>query len=75
MVEPTGVSETIDINIPSAAQKTEIITEQTVTERKLLKTRIADRAGNITRAEIRSAPTRFIARTMITAITTASIKL
>ena len=44
----------------------ESIAEQTVTLRKLLKTRIAERAGKITSAEISKDPTRFIANTIIT---------
>ena len=36
---------------------------------------MAERAGKTTSAEINSEPTRFIARTMMTAIKTASIRL
>ena len=75
MVEPTGVPARIDSKIPKKAQKTDIIAEQMVTLRKLLKIRIADNAGKITRAEIKSDPTRFMARTMITAMITAIRKL
>ena len=75
IVEPTGVLAIIDISIPRAAQITETITEHIVTALKLLKTRMADSAGNITSAEINKAPTRFIASTMTTAITTANIRL
>ena len=75
IVEPTGVPATMEIRIPRAAQITDTITEHTVTALKLLNTRMADRAGNITSAEIRSEPTRFIASTMITAMTTARIRL
>ena len=49
--------------------------EQTVTAKKLRKSRIADSAGKMTNAEIKSAPTRFIANTMTTATTKASIRL
>ena len=45
------------------------------TLRKLLNIRIADSAGKITSAEISSEPTRFIARTMITATTIAISRL
>ena len=37
MVDPTGVPARIDTNIPISAQTTDSTTEQTVTERKLLK--------------------------------------
>ena len=56
-------------------QTTETAAEQIVTERKLLKTLIAERAGKITRAEIKREPTRFIARTIITAIIIAITRL
>ena len=75
IVAPTGVSATIDINIPNIAQKTEKITDVIVTFLKLLKSDIADIAGKITRALIKSEPTSFIARTIMTAITTAKIRL
>ena len=61
IVEPTGVEHTIEIKIPEAAQKTERQAEQIVTDLKLLNTLIAESAGKITRAEISSEPTRFIA--------------
>ena len=75
MVEPTGVPATMEIRIPSRAQNTDSKAEQIVTDRKLLKIRMADMAGKMISAEIRSEPTRFIARTMITAITTAISRL
>jgi hypothetical protein len=75
MVVPTGVPTKIAINIPREAHITEMQTEHIVTALKLLNTRIADRAGNITSAESKSAPTRFMATTITTAITIASIKL
>ncbi len=53
----------------------DIITEETVTERKVLNTLIAESAGKIIKAEISSAPTRRIPRTMIMAIITAIIRL
>ena len=68
---PTGASNIIDRNIPVSAQITDTIAEQTVTDLKLLNTRIADSAGNITSAEIKSEPTSFIPTTIITAIITA----
>ncbi len=75
MVEPTGVPARMDIRIPSSEQNTDKTAEQTVTDLKLLNTLIADSAGKITSAEMRSDPTRFIARTMITAIIIAISRL
>ena len=75
MVEPTGVSAIMAVSMPRTAQTSDIITEQIVTALKFLNTRIEDKAGNTTNAEINSAPTRFIANTMTTAIMTASIRL
>ena len=43
--------------------------------KKLRKIRMADNAGKITSAEIKSDPTRFMARTMITAMTMAISRL
>jgi len=71
IVGPIGVSAKSDIKIPKTAQSTDVTAEQTTTERKLLKTLIAESAGKITRADIRSEPTKFIARTIITATTIA----
>ena len=75
MVEPTGVPPTMDRSIPSKAQATDSTAEQIVTARKLRNSRMADRAGKITRAEISSEPTRFMASTMITATITAIHRL
>lgn len=75
MVDPTGVPARIDNNIPVIAQRTDIITEHTVTLRNVLNIRMADNAGKITRAEIKSDPTRFIASTIITAVITAIRRL
>ena len=75
IVEPTGVPSSTEIIIPKNAQTTEKTAEQIVTDLKLLKILIAESAGKITKAEIRSEPTKFIARTIITAITTAINKL
>ena len=49
--------------------------ENTVTDLKLLKSLMAESAGKMIRAEISSEPTRFMASTMITAMTTAIRKL
>ena len=75
IVEPTGVPATIDIASPKNAQPTDSSTEQIVTALKLLKTRIADRAGKMMSAEMSKEPTRFIASTMTIAVTTAMSKL
>ena len=72
MVDPTGVPARIAIKIPSSEQSTEITAEATVTEKKLLKSRMAESAGNTTKADTNKAPTRFMARTMMTAIMTAT---
>ena len=53
--------------MPAVALKTDNTAALIVTERKDLNNRIADNAGKITSAEIRSEPTRFIASTMFTA--------
>ena len=44
MVEPTGVPATMETRMPVKAQKTDRTAEQTVTDLKLLNTRIADMA-------------------------------
>ena len=75
IVGPTGVPAIIEANIPEAVQVTDKIAEQIVTDLNDLKMRIALNAGKIIKAEIRSEPTRFIARTMMTAVTTAINKL
>lgn len=75
MVEPTGVPARTDTNMPRIAQTTENIAEQIVTALKFLNTRIAESAGKITSAEIRSEPTKFIARTIIIAIIIANKRL
>ena len=75
MVEPTGVPARIEISIPVTAQITDRITEKIVTDLKLLKMRMEDIAGKITRAEIIKEPTRFIAMTITTATMTAMSRL
>ena len=75
MVGPTGVPAIMEAKIPVAVQVTDKIAEQIVTDLNDLKMRIALNAGKIIKAEIRSEPTRFIAKTMITAVTTAINKL
>ena len=75
IVEPTGVSPSIDMMIPPKEQNTERKAEKIVTLLKFLNNRIEESAGKITSADINSDPTRFIAKTMITAITTAIRRL
>lgn len=75
IVAPVGVANSMDKIRPSAEQTTANIAEKIVTDLKLLKRRIADSAGNTTNAEIKSDPTKFIARTIITAIMTAIKRL
>ena len=75
MVEPTGVSASIEIMMPKKAQSSDITTEQIITLRKLLNTLIAESAGKIMRADISSEPTKFIAMTIIMAMTTAMSRL
>lgn len=75
IVDPTGVSATIDMIIPADAQITEMTAEHTVTPLKFLKTFMADMAGNMISAEIRSEPTRFMATTITEATTTAISRL
>ena len=69
MVEPTGVPASMDTRIPKKAHMTERTAAQIVTVLKLRSRRIADSAGKITNADMSSEPTRFIASTIITAIT------
>ena len=65
----------MEVNKPVAAHTTEIIAELIVTDLKLLNTRIALNAGNMIKAEINNDPTRFIAKTIMTAVTIAINKL
>ena len=75
IVAPTGVSARTETRMPASEHPTEITEAQIVTLLKLLKTRIAESAGKMMRAEIRSAPTRFIAITITTAVRIASDRL
>ena len=65
----------MEMMIPKKAHMTDSTAEQIVTLLQLLKSRMADNAGKMTKAEIRSDPTRFMARTIITAITIAISRL
>lgn len=75
MVEPTGVSKRIDERMPNIAQKTDITAEKRMTDLKVLKSRMDERAGKMIRAEIKREPTRFMARTITMAIITAIKRL
>ncbi len=61
--------------MPNPAQQTDTTAEQTVTERNVLYSRMADRAGKMTKAEMSREPTRFMASTMTTAMTMARKRL
>ena len=74
-MDPTGVPASIEIMMPEKAHTTENIAEKTVTLLNVLNILMDESAGKITSAEIRSDPTRFIASTMITAMTTAIRRL
>ena len=65
----------IEVTIPTREQKTDKTTEHTVTDLKLLNRHIADSDGKTISAEIKREPTRFIARTIITATITAIKRL
>ena len=73
IVGPTGVLHIIATKIPVTALKTEMTQAKMVTFLKLLHTSIDETAGKIINAEIKRVPTRFIASTIITAITLARI--
>ena len=70
IVGPTGVPAIIEAMMPMAVHTTEIIAEQMVTDLKDLNIRILLKAGKIINAEINNEPTKFIAKTMIMAVTT-----
>ena len=65
----------IDKKIPAEAQITEITADARITDRKLLKIRMAERDGKIISADIRSDPTSFMASTITEAVTTAISRL
>ena len=75
IVGPTGVPAIIEARMPVAVQETDKIAEHIVTDLNDLKMRIALNAGKIIKAEISNEPTRFIANTMMTAVTTAINKI
>ncbi len=69
-VQPTGVEKAIDTKIPIAAHMTDSVAELIITPLKLLNTRIEDTVGKTIIADVKSDPTRFIARTITIAQTT-----
>ena len=71
MVGPMGEAIKSDAVIPTNAWNKEMQAAQTVTCLNVLKMRIAERAGKITKADTKSAPKRFIATTTVTAVTMA----
>lgn len=75
IVAPTGVPHRSDIKNPVPAQNTAVTAEQIITLLKLRNIRMAVIDGNIISAEISSEPTRLMARTIITAVITAIIRL
>lgn len=75
IVGPTGVPAIMEANMPIAVQETDKTAEHIVTDLNDLKMRIALSAGKIIKAEMSNEPTRFIAKTMMTAVTTAISKL
>lgn len=75
IVGPTGALVSTAIIIPAKAHTTEITAEEIITLRKLPNILIADKAGHIISADMRSEPTRFIASTIITAVITAIMRL
>ena len=72
---PTGVLKAMDDSIPTDVQNNETITAQIVTDLNVLKIRIALRAGKIIKADINNDPTKLMAKTIMTAIIMAIIKL
>ena len=75
MVEPTGVPANMETRMPTSAHITDNAAEHIVTLLKLLNNLMEESAGKITNADISKDPTRFIAKTMITAIMIAIIRL
>ena len=75
IVEPTGVPVRIEMIMPENAQITERTAEKTVTDLKLRKSRIAESAGNLIKADTKRDPQRFMAITIMTAMITASRRL
>lgn len=75
MLAPAGVDQAKDTVIPAVKQTIERTAAHTTTFRKLLNTRIAERAGNTIRLEIIIAPIRRIPTTTVRAVRTATSAL
>lgn len=75
MVAPVGVSARIETISPKTAQITDKIEEKITTARKFLNIRIAESAGNIISAVIKSEPTNRMESTITKAVTVAINKL
>ena len=71
ILAPAGVDQAKDATIPRKKQSTESIAEKTTTLKKLLKTRMALRAGNTIKLDIIMAPMRRIPTTIVRAVKTA----
>ena len=69
---PTGVDHTQEAVSPAQKHTTAVTPAQIMTPRKLLNSRMAVRAGKITREEISMAPIIRMPSTMVRAVSTAS---
>ena len=65
---PTGVDSTKEAVSPAQKQLTEVTAEQRTTPRKLLNSRMAVRAGKMTREEMSMAPIIRMPSTMVRAV-------
>ena len=65
-VGPMAVAKRSEIITPMVAEAKEMTTAQSVTPLNVLKSRIAERAGKIMRADASKAPSIFIASTTVT---------
>ena len=70
-----GLAAISEIAIPMPAQESEIAAAQIVTPRKVLNSRMAERAGKVIRADTKSAPKRFMATTTVTPVMTEISRL
>ena len=66
-VGPIGIANASDITVPINAQDADIIAAAMVTFLKVLNSLIEDNAGNVIRADAKSAPMVFIVTTMTVA--------
>ena len=68
ILAPAGVDNTNEEIIPTKKQTKDITTAQIITLKKLLNTRIAERAGNTIKLEIIIAPIKRIPITIVSAV-------